>query len=334
MSLSLVGNLSQTLTKYLSEGDYELCVNEPGRVWIDRPGVVGMHCIDAPDVDRYFLDMFAQAVAGANDLTISDDLPVLSSTLPDSSDRIEIIRPPACHPDQFILALRRNVVGRIGYDQYKQQDYFSKTRIIQTRKQGAETDIENDSVFALADKGDAWGAVKEAVVLGRSIVVCGKFSSGKTVMSSSLLSLIPMHSRIGIIEDVFELDLPHQNVLRLSSANDPKQPHRNGHSLMRSLMRLTPDRIIVGELRDGLVVQYLKSANVACDGNISTLHSDTPHHAIQRLVELYLEEKPTMQPEFVQQMICSAIDLMVFIRHDNGERYCSSIYFPKFELTI
>lgn len=145
-----------------------------------------------------------------------------------------------------------------------------------------------------------------AVVERRNILVAGGTSSGKTTLANALLAeMAHLDERIILIEDTRELQSPAPDTVALRT----RAGHVTMADLVRSTLRLRPDRIIVGEVRGGEALDMLKAWNTGHPGGIATVHANSATSALLR-VEQLIQEAVTTVP---RRLIAEAIDMVVFI---------------------
>ncbi len=153
-----------------------------------------------------------------------------------------------------------------------------------------------------------------ACVRGRlNIVISGGTGSGKTTTLNVLSSFVPDDERIVTIEDAAELQLRQEHVLRLE-ARPPNLEGRGAitiRDLVRNSLRMRPDRIIVGEVRDGAALDMLQAMNTGHDGSITTVHSNTPRDALARLETMVLMAGLDLPQRAIREQMASAINLIV-----------------------
>ncbi len=154
----------------------------------------------------------------------------------------------------------------------------------------------------------------DACVRGRmNILVSGGTGSGKTSTLNVLSSSIPEDERIVTIEDAAELQLHQRHVLRLES----RPPNVEGkgqitiRDLVRNSLRMRPDRIVVGEVRDGAALDMLQAMNTGHDGSLSTVHANTPRDALARLETMVLMAGVELPVRAIREQAASAVDLIV-----------------------
>jgi pilus assembly protein CpaF len=153
-----------------------------------------------------------------------------------------------------------------------------------------------------------------ACVEGRlNIVIGGGTGSGKTTTLNVLSSFVPADERIVTIEDAAELQLRQEHVLRLES-RPPNLENRGQiaiRDLVRNSLRMRPDRIIIGEVRDGAALDMLQAMNTGHDGSITTVHSNTPRDSLSRLETMVLMAEIELPQRAIREQMASAIDLII-----------------------
>ena len=154
----------------------------------------------------------------------------------------------------------------------------------------------------------------DACVRGRlNILVSGGTGAGKTTTLNVLSSFIPTDERIVTIEDAAELRLVQDHVLRLES----RPPNIEGkgavtiRDLVKNSLRMRPDRVIVGEIRDAAALDMLQAMNTGHDGSISTLHANTPRDALSRLETMVLMAGMDLPVRAIREQFASAVDLII-----------------------
>jgi type IV secretion system protein VirB11 len=145
-----------------------------------------------------------------------------------------------------------------------------------------------------------------AVVDRRNILVAGGTSSGKTTLANALLAeMAHLDERVILIEDTRELQSPAPDTVALRT----RAGHVTMADLVRSTLRLRPDRIIVGEVRGGEALDMLKAWNTGHPGGIATVHANSATSALLRIEQLIQEAVVTVP----RRLIAEAIDMVVFI---------------------
>ena len=153
-----------------------------------------------------------------------------------------------------------------------------------------------------------------ACVNGRlNILISGGTGSGKTTTLNVLSSFISPSERIITIEDAAELQLPQPHVIRLESR--PSNVEGKGlisiRELVKNTLRMRPDRIIVGEVRDAAALDMLQAMNTGHDGSLTTIHSNSPREALLRLETLVLMAGTELPVKVIREQMSQAIDLVI-----------------------
>jgi pilus assembly protein CpaF len=169
----------------------------------------------------------------------------------------------------------------------------------------------------------------EKCVRGRlNILVSGGTGAGKTTTLNVLSSFIPDDERVITIEDAAELQLHQSHVLRLES----RPPNIEGkgevkiRDLVRNALRMRPDRIVVGEIRDAAALDMLQAMNTGHDGSISTVHANTPRDVLSRVETMVLMAGVDLPMRAIREQVSSAIDLIVHLsRFKDGTRHVTHI---------
>ncbi|WP_439621236.1 P-type conjugative transfer ATPase TrbB [Hyphomonas sp.] len=260
----------------------EIMANPDGSVWIEQAGVgivVSEHTLEASDRERV-IRLVASGVGEA----ASRASPIVSAELPGSGERFEGLLPPVSTAPCF--SIRKPATTPFDLDDYVGQGALSP---------------------ALC------AALRESVASRANILVAGGTSSGKTTFANALLAEPSLSGdRIVILEDTRELRCAAPNSVQLRT-------HRGSVSLqhlVRSTLRLRPDRIIVGEVRGAEALDLLKAWNTGHPGGITTLHANSAWGALRRLEQLTLEATSRAPCD----LIAEAIDVVVFMSRTGGQR--------------
>ena len=210
--------------------------------------------------------------------------PMVDARLPDGS-RVNAIIPP-CAIDGPSITIRK----------------FSKKKL-------QVTDLIN---FGSMTKEMA-EFLRACVVSAMNVIVSGGTGSGKTTLLNVLSNFIPDGARICTIEDSAELQLGKEHVIRLESK--PADLDGTGlvtiRDLVKNSLRMRPDRIVVGEIRDGAALDLLQAMNTGHDGSMSTVHANTARDAIRRLETLALMSGLDLPVAVIREQIASAVHLIV-----------------------
>lgn len=254
----------------------EVMVNPDGSLRLDRLGEGRIDTgakLGAAEVERII-----RLVASYVRMEVHANKPVISAELPETGERFEGILPPVSTAPCFSI---RKPAAKV----YTLDDYIAD-RILSTLH---------------AD------ALRRAVADRRNLLIAGGTSSGKTTLANALLAeMARLDERLILIEDTRELQCTAPDCVALRT----KPGVVSLADLVRSTLRLRPDRIIVGEVRGAEALEMLKAWNTGHPGGIATVHANSARAALYRLEQLVQESVVTVP----RRLIAEAIDFVVFIR--------------------
>ena len=170
--------------------------------------------------------------------------------------------------------------------------------------------------------------LREVIDARCNVVVCGATSSGKTSLLASILATLPPTERVVVIEDTAELPIRDRHVVRLEArpASPDGPPAIGLPALVRTALRLRPDRLVVGEIRGDEVLGMVQAMNTGHDGSFSTCHANGPLDALYRLESLVLRASPTWPMRAIREQLARSIDVIVHVaRSSDGRRQIASI---------
>ncbi|KAA8694203.1 proteinral secretion pathway/type 4 pilus assembly protein [Pseudomonas syringae pv. helianthi] len=275
----------------------EILVNGPGKVFVERDGV--LHHTDLRFIDSHHVERVMQRILAPLGRRLDESSPMVDARLPDGS-RVNAIIPPIAL-DGPCLSIRK-----FRKDMLKSADLVAMQTIDQ-------------SIFEF---------FQEAVGKRCNILVSGGTGTGKTTMLNVLSQLIDSNQRLVTIEDVAELQLSHPHVVRLET----RPPNAEGHGevrasdLIRNSLRMRPDRIILGEIRGVEVLDVLTAMNTGHDGSMSTVHANNAQDALLRLETLVGLTGRLIPEKTLRQMVCAALDVIIQLaRLPDGRRCVSEV---------
>ncbi len=261
----------------------EIMLNPDGRLFIER---LGHGVAEAGVMTPAAAEVVIGSVAHALQSEADDEHPIISGELPIGGHRFEGLLPPVVSSPTFTI--RRRASRLIPLDDYV-------TSNVMTEAQAS--------------------AIRSAIDARMNIVISGGTGSGKTTLANAIIAEIVLSApddRMVILEDTAEIQCAAENAVSLHTSDTIDMAR-----LLKSTMRLRPDRIIVGEVRDGAALTLLKAWNTGHPGGVTTVHSNTAMSALRRLEQLTAEA--SQQP--MQEVIGEAVDLVVSIeRTGKGRR--------------
>lgn len=262
----------------------EVMINGVQNIFVEKQGKLYL-------TDRHFLsrekleDVIQQIVAGTNRL-VNEATPIVDTRLPDGSRVNVVLYPVALNGP--IVTIRK----------------FPKERITMGR------------LVALGALSEELAEVlKKLVAAGYNIFISGGTGSGKTTMLNALSQYIPKDERIITIEDNAELqisDVPNLVRLEARNANVEGAGEITIRDLIRSALRMRPNRVIVGEVRGPETIDMLQAMSTGHKGSLSTGHSDSPRDMLRRLETMVLMGMD-IPLAAIQRQIASAIDIIIHI---------------------
>ncbi len=262
------------ITQYLnSDGVTEICVNHQGVVHIEHEG--GWIREEVAALDFGWLMSIAVATANYSNQQINAKSPILSATLP-GGERIQIVIPPAVASNQVSLTIRRPSPVIRTLDQYEESGLFEDVIWREGGVERFEKLARDDrQLVQLLRDGNHKEFFAEAVVKRKNIAIVGDTGSGKTTFMKTLAQSIPVNQRIITIEDSRELFMPHHDnqVNLLYSNGGQGQADITAADLIRSCMRMKPDRVLQAELRGAEAYDFLKLLTTGHNGSITSFHA-------------------------------------------------------------
>ena len=154
--------------------------------------------------------------------------------------------------------------------------------------------------------------MKNLVKERKNILIAGSTGSGKTTYINSLLTNIPKDDHLVILEDVSEISPPNNRTTKLIADNT--SPEKSLNAYMSYALRMSPDRIVLGEIRAKEVESYLLAMNTGHNGLLSTVHANSAKDAVERLALLFkIYSSQDLSYELVLKLVCNNIDTVVFL---------------------
>ena len=168
--------------------------------------------------------------------------------------------------------------------------------------------------------------LKRAVLDAKSIVVSGGTSSGKTTFLNMLAGFTPKDKRIITIEDSAELMLTHKNVVRLETrnANTEGRGEISMRDLIKTALRMRPDRLIIGEVRDESALDLLTAMCTGHSGSMSTIHANSAEDTLVRIETMALWEGH-VGSSAIRRMIASGVDVIIYLERNEKGRFLKEI---------
>jgi type IV secretion system protein VirB11 len=287
---ALRASLGSTVAAALADSHVvEVMVNPDGKIWVDRIGQGREDTGETmtPDNAERILRLLADHAGEV----VNRDRPRVSATLPQTGERFQGIFPPVSANAMFAIRKRPEVIFTL-------DDYCS---------QGIMTHAQADLLRKAAEDHN-------------NMLIIGGTGSGKTTLANAILNLPAFaDDRVFLIEDVAELQCSAADkVEMLTKRTDPPVTMTD---LVRDSLRLRPDRIVIGEVRDGSALDLLKAWNTGHPGGLATIHANSAGEGLTRLEDLIGE----VTHRIPYRAIVQAINVVVFIKRTREGRRIETI---------
>jgi type IV secretion system protein VirB11 len=268
----------------------EIMLNPDGVLWFDFLGE-GMRD-SGTRINAAKAENMLGTIAAMLDVTINNENPVLQGELPIDGSRVQGILRPLVSAPAFAIRKKAALV-------YSLDDYVEK---------------------GILDPGHA-AVLKAAVRARENILIVGSTGSGKTTLANAILDEIAKvagpDQRVVIIEDTVELQCNAPNVLAMRTSD-----HVDTTGCLKATMRLRPDRIVVGEVRDSAALALLKAWNTGHPGGLCTVHANSAAAGLLRIEQLIAEAKG-IQPQPI--LIAEAVNVITFITRTATSRRVTEV---------
>jgi pilus assembly protein CpaF len=260
----------------------EVMVNGPRNIYVERAG--RLHRVPVAFESNDHVSRIIERIVAPLGRRIDESSPYVDARLQDGS-RVNAVIPPISLVGP-VLTIRK----------------FSKSPLT------VEQMVKYGSI-----SNEAMEFLRACVVARLNIVISGGTGSGKTTLLNVLSSFIPSDERILTIENAAELQLRQEHVVTLESR--PANIEGKGEITIRNLvvnaLRMRPDRIIVGEIRDEAALDMLQAMNTGHEGSMTTAHSNSPRDTIARLEVMTMMAGMELPVRAIREQISSAIDLII-----------------------
>jgi len=264
------------------EGISEIMINGYNEIFAEKKGKIFKTKLAFEDEEQ--LMAAVRRIAQAVGKTVDEDHPILDGRLPDGS-RVNAVLSPVARKGIYV-SIRKFM-----------NDALSMKQLVQF---GALS-LEMAKFLNLCS------------AMAKNTIVSGGTSSGKTTLLNVVSGLIPKDQRIIVIEDASELQLQQEHVLPMET-RAPDAMGEGGvtmRDLVKSSLRMRPDRIVIGEIRGAEAMDLLQAMNTGHSGSMTTLHANTPKGALARLETLALMSDVEMPLVALRSQVSSAVDIVI-----------------------
>jgi type IV secretion system protein VirB11 len=257
----------------------EIMVNPDGSIWIDRLSLGMTNTKKKISHDRLLAAL--GTIAAMLKMEINKYSPILEGELPLDGSRIEGIISPVTKAATLVIRKHSSAV-------FPMERYVAEKRI----------------------DANSWEYLKNGLIGRKNILIAGGTGSGKTTFVNAILEALSKlcpDDRLVVLEDTVELRCEMENLLAMRT---DQQSGTTMQKLVKTSLRLRPDRIVVGEVRGGEALDLLKSWNTGHPGGICTIHANSAVSSLSRMEQLISEVSRTP----MKDLIGEAVDIVVFLR--------------------
>ena len=274
------------LDRLVSDADVdEVMVNRGREVWVDRQGELAR----LDDLRPGAIDIVLERVLAPLGKRLDRTNPIVDARLPDGARLCAVVDPVAI--DGTTMTIRRHRRRQIPIGAFATPEVVAVLRDLVDRR--------------------------------NNVLVTGATSSGKTTLLAALADTVPVGERLVVIEDTSELVVgDHHHVVRLEA----RPPGVDGVDpvglarLVRTALRLRPDRLIVGEFRGPEVLAVVEALNTGHDGSLSTCHANAAVDGLRRVETLVMQAAPSWPLTAIRRQVSRSIDAVVHLERDHDGR--------------
>ncbi len=323
-----------------AEGVTEVVINRPGEVWTEGRGGWQKH--EAPKLTFSYCMQVAKLIANYDQQAINAANPMLSAMLPGGM-RVQVMIPPCVEHGTVGLTIRRPMATTRPLHEYTVDGSFG----LYEWGRSAEMDERLQEMKPLdrvlvkeLEEGRLEDFLRDAIRGKKNIAVIGDTGSGKTTLMKSMCEAIPMSERLVTIEDVRELFLPHPNRQHLLYSSTGKgAASTTPATLIKSCMRLKPDRVLLAELRGSEAFDFLNLLTTGHSGSITSFHAENCAVGLERYVFMCKEHEKAavFDSAGLKRLVAMTIDVILHMTaeeiHDKDghfagkKRYVTEVHF-------
>lgn len=263
----------------------ELRANPDGKLWCVREGQrQNTNVVLGTAARRQLINIVAHAVG----VTVDDTNPSFPAELPESGYRFHAIVPPQS-PDGPTFVIRKKPTKVFSLDEY---------------------------VVAKIMTSNQATVIRQAVERRDNILIGGGTGSGKTTLANAILKEVGRAAgRVLTVEDTLELQVEADEVVRQRTVRNGDAVRRSMQDAIRDILRLSPERIIVGEIRGAEAIDFIQALNTGHPGGLATLHCNSAADALERFEDLLIQGGHVPVP----RQIAKALNVIVFVGPENIE---------------
>lgn len=310
----------------------DIYINKPQELWVTTGLYKNREIV--PELTYHILTGLCTLIANYSSQRLSEKEPLLSASLPCGA-RIQIVLAPVAATsgtESISIAIRKKVLRNLSLSDLMRQGLFDVAKPRHLNIEPRMLNDEETEISALFVAGDYFNFLKQCIHRQKNILFSGATGSGKTTLLNACLQDIPHHERIITLEDVREVCIPHADQSNLlASKNNQGVNSVTMEQLVQVCLRLSPDRIILGEIRGDEAWDFVQAASTGHDGTMASIHASNPQMALLRLASMVQSNpKAQLSRNDILTELHSLIDVVVQmkeIRTETGKRrVISEIY--------
>ena len=300
----------------------EIVYNGDGSIWTQN--YKAEWTLHERDISYEDMESFGTTLASFKSDILKSNKPILSASL-NSGERVQVVIPFVTKKGKISVTIRKPSKIRYTFEDFKKQGMFSNEKFIY------DLNISDDELLIKSYKNkDLATFLDVAVRLGKNIVVAGATGSGKTTFMKSLIDFIPLEERIITIEDTEEIAFyEHKNFVQLFYPSEAKEGDPvTSATLLKSCLRMKPDRILLAELRGAETYDYLNILTSGHGGSITSIHAGGVKEAFKRLSFMILQnpQGQKIPYEIIMEDLKGVIDIVIYIQAHHGKREFKGVY--------
>jgi type IV secretion system protein VirB11 len=304
-------------------GATEVVINEPGFGFIESNGQWQERTLPEMTFEKCF--SLGIAIAQYTNQLLSPEQPIMSASLP-RGERIQVVIPPACERNTVSITIRIPSSATKSMEDYENDGMFSD--IITAKRTLSAQDME---LKGLLETKNYRAFFEKAILSKKNIAIVGDTGSGKTTFMKTICQLIPTDERIITIEDVRELFLlKHRNRVHLTySSQGGGLSKIDPATLVKSTMRMKPDRVLPAELRGAEAFDFVDLLTTGHAGSITSFHAENCGVAFERFALMCKkhENANTYTHSELLRLLHMTVDVIAHVERRGSTRRFSEIYF-------
>ncbi|MBR2112203.1 MAG: Flp pilus assembly complex ATPase component TadA [Helicobacter sp.] len=289
MRSKILEALLTKLEKYLTMDINEICFNKEKELWLGKNGEYEI--VYDEELDERFLLNFCEQLATARNLYFNIEVPHLSCSIPNTRYRINALHPSITATNNISVNIRIPSDKKFPLENFK---------------------INKNCKYTHED-------LKNLVRQKKNILISGGTATGKTSFANSLIEEIGLNERVVTVEDSPELHIKNPNKVQIVVSKNEAANYTYEKAL-NDCMRMSPDRILVGEIDTRNTMLFLRLNNTGHSGSISTLHANSVEDAIYAITMNTKFSGTNATDETIIQYFISAIDYVIQIQRNSENR--------------